>query len=122
MNYVPGMSQTLPMFLHFLAGVFGALGQYYYKKGGLRLGTLPLWQNWWIFAGVFSFCLVMVLFVYSYKFGGRISAVYPVYATTFVWGALMGHFLDREPLAPLTLVGIALILAGVLAVGFGASR
>ncbi len=116
------MSQTLPMFLHFLAGVFGAIGQYYYKKGGTRLGSIPLWQNWWILAGILSFCLVMAFFVFSYKLGGRISAVYPVYATTFIWGALLGHYLDNEALNPLTLAGIALILAGVAAVGLGASR
>lgn len=115
-------SQAFPMFLHFLAGVFGALGQYFYKKGGLKIGAAPVWENWELAVGVLAFCLVMVLFVISYKLGGRISAVYPAYATTFVWGALLGHFLDREPLSLPIYAGIALILAGVACIGFGASR
>jgi multidrug transporter EmrE-like cation transporter len=116
------MSQTYPMFLHFLAGAFGAIGQYFYKKGGLRMSSLPLWQNGWLFAGIASFCLVMIFFVISYKAGGKISVVYPVYATTFLWGALLGHYLDGEPLAAATWLGMILILAGVAAIGFGATR
>ncbi|RZA02157.1 MAG: hypothetical protein EOP11_16925 [Proteobacteria bacterium] len=116
------MNQTYPMFLHFLAGVFGAIGQYFYKKGGARMGSLPLLQNGWILTGVLSFALVMVFFVLSYKAGGRLSAVYPVYATTFVWGALIGHFAEGETLDIFTIGGIALILVGVAAIGYGATR
>jgi multidrug transporter EmrE-like cation transporter len=108
------------MGLHFLAGAFGALGQYFYKRGGLRGG--PLWENWQILLGVLSFCVVMVLFVISYKLGGRISAVYPAYAATFVWGALLGYYLEGEPLNATVLFGIGLILAGVAVVGIGAVK
>jgi drug/metabolite transporter (DMT)-like permease len=54
--------------------------------------------------------------------GGRISAVYPAYAATFVWGAVLGRYLDGEPLNGTVLAGIALILAGVAVVGFGAIK
>lgn len=116
------MSQTYPMFLHFLAGLFGAVGQYFYKKGGVRLGLLPLWQNGWLLAGIASFGLVMVFFVLSYKAGGRLSAVYPVYATTFVWGALLGKFAEGESLSGAVWLGILLILLGVAAIGWGANQ
>ena len=116
------MSQALPISLHFLAGIFGALGQYYYKKGGLRLGSIPIWHNWQIGLGVLCFCLVMVLFIFSYKLGGQIATVYPFYATTFIWGALLGHFLDREPLNPVIIAGTVMILVGVTVVGLGASH
>jgi drug/metabolite transporter (DMT)-like permease len=116
------MNQLLPMSLHFLAGIFGAIGQYYYKRGGARLGSIPIWANWQIALGILSFCIVMVLFVYSYKLGGRIAVVYPAYATTFLWGALLGKCLDGEPLNASTFVGIALIFAGVTAIGLGALK
>ena len=116
------MNQAFPIFLHFLAGIFGAIGQYFYKKGGERLSQVPLWQNWSILLGILSFCLVMVLFVLSYRQGARISTVYPVYATTFVWGAMLGYWLDNEPLNATLLSGIAIILLGVAVVGVGASR
>jgi drug/metabolite transporter (DMT)-like permease len=114
------MNQILPMSLHFLAGAFGALGQYFYKKGGLREG--PIWENWQLGVGILSFCVVMVLFVVSYKLGGRISSVYPAYAATFIWGAILGHYLDGEPLNATVLLGIGLILIGVAVVGMGAIR
>jgi drug/metabolite transporter (DMT)-like permease len=115
------VSQTYPMFLHFLAGIFGAVGQYFYKKGGARLSSLPLWQNAWLLAGIASFCLVMVFFVLSYKAGGKLSAVYPVYATTFVWGALLGKFAEGETINGPVWIGILLILLGVAAIGLGAN-
>jgi drug/metabolite transporter (DMT)-like permease len=114
------MSQAFPMFLHFVAGIFGALGQYYYKRGGARLGTTPLFENWQIAVGILCFCAVMLLFVFSYKAGGRISAVYPFYATTFLWGALLGKFLDGEPLNATIIAGTLIILLGVTIVGLGA--
>ena len=116
------MNQTYPMFLHFLAGLFGAIGQYFYKKGGTRMSALPLWQNGWLLAGILSFCLVMVFFVLSYKAGGRLSTVYPVYATTFVWGALLGKYLEGETLNASVWIGMLLILAGVTAIGLGATK
>ncbi|MGZ3653076.1 MAG: hypothetical protein ACXVB9_02015 [Bdellovibrionota bacterium] len=116
------MNQLLPISLHFLAGIFGALGQYFYKRGGLRLSSVPIWANWEIAVGVLCFVLVMIFFVFSYKFGGRIASVYPFYATTFIWGTLLGHFLDAEPLSPLTIAGTLVILLGVTLVGIGAAH
>lgn len=116
------MSQTIPMFLHLLAGLFGAAGQCFYKKGGEELGTTPLWSNWWLMLGILSFCLVMVFFVMSYKMGGRISAVYPAYATTFIWGAALGCWLDGERMNTSMAAGIGLILLGVAAIGWGVAK
>jgi drug/metabolite transporter (DMT)-like permease len=116
------MNQAIPIGLNLLAGIFGALGQYLYKRGAARLGALPVWENWQLALGVSSFCVVMALFVLSYKLGGRISVVFPAYATTFLWGALLGHYLEGEPLNPTILAGIALILVGVTAVGIGGLR
>lgn len=34
----------------------------------------------------------MVLFVAAFKKGGELSVLYPIYATTFIWAALIGLF------------------------------
>lgn len=107
-------NQYMPVILNLIAAVFGALGQYAYKKGGLRLSEVPIWQNYHIWIGVLLFCAVMVLFVIGYKLGGQISVVYPFYATTFIWGALVGHFLDKEPISFSVIGGTILIVLGLV--------
>lgn len=106
-------SQTLPIILNLIAAVLGAIGQWLYKIGGLKLGTIPIYKNWHLFSGMILFCVVMVLFVASFKLGGRLSVVYPIYATTFIWGTGIALYIDKEPWAWGQIAGIALIVLGV---------
>ena len=112
--------QILPMALYFLAGLSGAGGQWLYKQGAGRLGQDPIWQNWQLFAGVLAFTFVMVCFVASFKLGGRLSVVYPMYATTFIWGAAIGVWIEGEPWSWLQLGGILTIVGGCAMVALGA--
>lgn len=106
-------SQLIPILLNLLAAIFGALGQWLYKIGGVQMKTTPLLKNWPLFVGMFLFCIVMVLFVWAFRMGGKLSVTYPVYATTFVWGMLIATYFDKEPWAWLQVFGIALIVIGV---------
>ena len=103
----PVISQKIPILLNILAAVLGALGQYFYKIGAQKSSL------WAIAAGVLMFIGVMGLFVLAYKWGGRISVVYPFYATTFIWGTLIGIWLEKEPWSPWYLVGLIMILGGL---------
>src|SRR5262245_54840227 len=75
-----------------LASLLGALGQFFYKSGAEAAGgTLAGYvSNWRILAGVGCYTAVMVLFVAAFKRGGSLTVLYPLYATTFVWAALIG--------------------------------
>ena len=97
----------------------GALGQYAYKKGGQKIGLEPLWSNFNLWIGILLFCGVMVCFVLGYKWGGRISVVYPFYATTFIWGAVLGLVLEKEPFHWTLLAGAGLILLGLAVIAQG---
>lgn len=112
------MSQKVPILLNCVAAVAGALGQYLYKKGGEKIAQAGSALNLYVISGVFMFCIVMALFVVSYKMGGRISVVYPFYATTFLWGTLIGIGFDGEPWHPALGVGIALVLAGTAVIAW----
>ncbi len=76
------------MFL--IASVLGALGQYLYKSGADSAGgSLQSYLlNSRLLGGVLCYVAVMVLFVAAFKRGGALSVLYPLYATTFIWGAL----------------------------------
>lgn len=106
-------SQGLPIIMNLIAAFLGAFGQYYYKKGGEIIAHGGNWLNLQVIIGVVLFCLVMVFFVVAYKMGGRISVVYPFYATTFIWGAMIGIFWEKEPWQPMLLIGLGLVVAGV---------
>ena len=112
-------SQAFPILLYLIAGVLGASGQYLYKMGAQRLASEPIYRNWPIFSGMALFCVVMVLFVLGFKAGGKMSVVYPIYATTFVWGTLIAVWLDKEPVSLTQWMGIATIVVGVSLIAIG---
>lgn len=112
-------SQTLPIILNLIAAVVGAVGQWLYKMGANQLGHIPLFKNWQLFVGMILFCLVMGLFIFAFKLGGRLSVVYPVYATTFVWGMLIAINIDHEPWAKTQVLGVGLVVLGVSAIALG---
>lgn len=107
-------SQKIPILWNLVAAMLGALGQWMYKKGSLRLSDSPLWMNYQILLGILLFCGVMVCFVFGYKAGGRISVVYPFYATTFIWGSLIGVFLEKEPFHWSLFMGTIVLLIGLV--------
>jgi drug/metabolite transporter (DMT)-like permease len=113
-------SQLVPILLYLIAGISGAGGQYLYKLGAAQLGVVPLWKNWQIGAGVVAFTAVMVCFIAAFKLGGRLSVIYPMYATTFIWGALIGVLVVGEPWSWAQVTGIAVIVAGCILVAVGA--
>jgi multidrug transporter EmrE-like cation transporter len=110
--------QLVPALLYFIAGFFGAFGQYFYKIGGKRLGLISLWQNWQLLAGIVLFTGVMVLFVWAFKLGGRMNVVYPVYATTFIWGSLIGILVEKEPFTVPQLVCVVVVVLGTMGVAY----
>lgn len=112
-------SQKIPILLNIIAAFLGALGQYAYKKGGLKLSLVPVLQNYSLIAGILLFCGVMACFVLGYKMGGRISVVYPFYATTFVWGSLIGFILEKEPFRWNLAMGTMCIMVGLIVISQG---
>jgi drug/metabolite transporter (DMT)-like permease len=113
-------SQSIPILLNLAAAFLGAVGQYLYKVGARDLGRVPLPRNFALWGGMLLFCGVMVLFVAAFRLGGRLSVVYPAYATTFLWATLIAVRVEREPLTPGQILGIGLVILGVSLVAVSA--
>ncbi len=113
--------QTIPILLNLVAAVAGAFGQFFYKKGSQKIAQ-GFYLNSPLITGVLLFCVVMVLFVIAYRLGGKISVVYPFYATTFIWGTLIGVYLDNEPWRPLYAAGSVLLLMGLAVIAWASER
>lgn len=110
--------QLVPGLLYLVAGFVGAFGQYFYKMGGKKLGQIPVWHNWPLALGVLLFIGVMVLFVWSFKLGGRLNVVYPIYATTFLWGSLIGIIIEKEPFTIPQLMCVGVVIVGTMGVAY----
>lgn len=106
--------------LMFLAASFlGAIGQFLYKSGTDSAGgSLTSYVfNARILLGVVCYIGVMVLFVAAFKKGGQLSVLYPVYATTFIWAALIGWAAYGQAITPLNVAGMILLIGGMYLMG-----
>ena len=101
------------------ASLFGAVGQFLYKTGAERAteGLLSYLFNWRILGGVGCYIAVMVLFVTAFKRGGEMSVLYPLYASTFIWAALIAWWAFDTPIKPVHILGMGCIVLGMFLMG-----
>jgi multidrug transporter EmrE-like cation transporter len=120
------MNQTplSAILLMLTAAVLGAVGQYMYKTGTLQAGEARwswLW-NPWILAGMACYLAVMFLFTRAFRAGGAVTVLYPVYASTFIWAALIALVFYGQPIRSVHVLGMALLIAGIYLMGVGNIR
>ena len=113
--------RTSPVAIVFfvIAAFLGALGQFYYKSGAEKAGnTLASYIfNARLLGGVICYIAVMVLFVAAFKRGGALTVLYPIYASTFIFAAIIAWFAYGIPIRPVHFTGFALLIAGMYLLG-----
>jgi multidrug transporter EmrE-like cation transporter len=102
-----------------IAAILGAIGQYLYKSGAdVAHGGIPGYLlNVRIGTGVLCYIAVMFLFVAGFRQGGQLSVLYPIYASTFIWAALIAFWAYGTPIRPVNVAGMALLVGGMLLMG-----
>jgi drug/metabolite transporter (DMT)-like permease len=112
-------TSSTPVLMFVASAFLGALGQFLYKSGAERAGgsMASYLLNARLLGGVICYIAVMVLFVAAYKKGGALTVLYPVYATTFIWAAVIAWFLYGVPIRPLNVAGMLLIIGGMYLMG-----
>jgi hypothetical protein len=60
---------------------------------------------------VICYVAVMVLFVAAFKRGGELSVLYPIYASTFIWGAILARWAYDVPIKPINVFGMVCLVA-----------
>jgi len=108
---------SVVMFL--CAAVLGALGSFLYKSGADHAGNslMGYLGNLRLLAGVCCYIAVMVLFVAAYRRGGALTVLYPTYASTFVFAALIGRWVYGTPITLVNIFGMLLLGAGMYLMG-----
>jgi uncharacterized membrane protein len=101
-----------------VAAVLGAVGQFLYKSGAEHIND-SAWSylNLRLLAGAACYIGVMALFVAAFKRGGALSVLYPIYASTFIWAAIISLAAYRTPIKPVNLGGMVLLVAGMFLMG-----
>jgi hypothetical protein len=102
-----------------IASLLGAVGQYLYKDGADRAtgGLVGYILNARILFGVTCYISVMVLFVAAFRIGGRPIVLYPIYASTFIWAAILGLMIYDIPIRPIHIAGMMMLVAGMYLMG-----
>jgi len=110
---------VISVVLFSIAALIGALGQYLYKTGAdVAGGSLKSYlANPRLLGGIVCYIAVMVLFVAAFKKGGSLSVLYPVYASTFIWGALIAMIAFGTPIKPINIGGMAMLVGGMYLMG-----
>jgi multidrug transporter EmrE-like cation transporter len=105
--------------LFLLASVLGAIGQFLYKGGAdtAQGGLLSYLFNIRILLGVACYGAVMVLFVAAFKRGGSLAVLYPIYASTFIWAALISALAFGTPVKSINIAGMGLLIGGMYCMG-----
>jgi multidrug transporter EmrE-like cation transporter len=102
-----------------LAALFGAVGQFLYKSGAERAGgsIAGYLLNARLLGGVVCYVAVMVLFVAAFKKGGALTTLYPIYASTFIFAALIALWAYGTPIKLVNVGGMILLVAGMYLMG-----
>ncbi len=101
-----------------IAALLGAAGQFLYKAGVHDANSSLLsYLNPKIFGGVVCYVAVMVLFMAAFKRGGSLMVLYPLYASTFIWAAVIGYLIEGTALKGAQLAGIGIIVFGMALMG-----
>ena len=114
------MHTPISSILFFLAAsVLGAVGQFLYKSGADAAtgGVMSYINNPRILGGIGCYTAVMVLFVAAFKRGGSLAVLYPVYASTFIFAALISYFAFGTPIKAINMVGMGLLVGGMYCMG-----
>ncbi len=104
-----------------VASVLGAGGQYLFKAGTDRMsgGPMSFLYSPWVWVGMLCYIAVMFFFTYAFKKGGTVTVLYPIYASTFIWSAVMGWMINQQPIRAVHVLGMLLLIVGMYLMGIG---
>ena len=100
------------LFAAVLAGVAPFFIEYGAKQAEARI--LSFVTSPYIWAGMATYVTVMVFFSYAFRLGGTVRVLYPIYASMFIWAAIVAWLLHGDPIQPIHVGGMVLLMAGII--------
>ena len=105
-----------------LGSLIGSFGAVELKAGTQHLGKgiASILTNWRIGLGIALYVLSSAFFVFGLK-RGELSVLYPLVSLSYVWTMFWSRAFFGEAITRNKIYALALILAGVMLLGFGKS-
>jgi multidrug transporter EmrE-like cation transporter len=101
-----------------VAALLGAVGQFLFKHASQsRSGFLSIMISPSAILGFACYLTVMGLFVHAFRRGGSVTVLYPIYASTFIWAAVIAWLFYQQPVRPIHVAGMVLLVSGMLLMG-----
>jgi drug/metabolite transporter (DMT)-like permease len=99
-----------------VASLLAGIAPFFFEHGSKQFQgrVTDFVLNPWILAGMTTYLAVMVFFTYAFRLGGTVKVLYPIYATTFIWAALIAVFHQGAPIEWIHVGGMALLLTGIV--------
>ena len=99
-----------------VASVLGAVAPFFFEHGSKQWQgrVIDFVLNPYIIAGMATYLTVMVFFTYAFRIGGTVRVLYPIYASTFIWAAVIAWLRHGAPIEPIHAGGMALLIAGIV--------
>src|SRR3989338_5492854 len=97
--------------------------QIFYKFGAekLELNIISLLTNYELMMGILLYAVGGILLILSLR-GGEVSVLYPIIATSYIWGSFLSiHFLN-ESMNLYKWLGVFTIVAGIVLIGYGSKK
>jgi drug/metabolite transporter (DMT)-like permease len=103
-----------------VGSVIGSLGAVGLKAGAkhVEMNIPALLKNWQLGLGISLYLLSTVFFLKGISHG-EISLLFPLVSTTYIWTAVWSKMFFGEPFTRPKFIGLGLILAGCVILGFG---
>lgn len=100
-----------------ISALLGSIGQIEFKRGAetLKFSIYDLLSNYHLFYGVFLYALATIIYIYALS-KGRLSSIYPIIATSYVWTTIFARIFLKEPVNLTNWSGIFFIIIGVILV------
>jgi len=99
------------------AAVLGSGGQILLKIGSTQSSLI----NWYTFGFAALYGVAVLINMFAYRVGGKVSILYPVISISYIFAAIFAWKFLGEPLNTFTLLGIFCIMIGVSIIGYGAT-
>jgi len=55
--------------------------------------------------------------VAAFRKGGSLTVLYPIYASTFIWAAVLALLFQAVPIRPVNIAGMGLMVIGMFLMG-----
>ncbi|MBI2650312.1 EamA family transporter [Candidatus Woesearchaeota archaeon] len=95
--------------------------QILWKKGVATLSIvepLAILANYYIIGGILLYVVGGILIIMAFR-GGEVSVLYPIIATSYIWVSWLSVFFLNERMNIFKWFGVALIMFGIILIGYG---